>query len=63
MNLEQIEKQIEVLKQGQNRPHSIERDRETAKLYDLEEQKRCLTGKASQNEFENFMRDFMRCGL
>lgn len=63
MTLDELEKNIEILKQGQNLPHSVERDRETAKIYDFEEQKRCLTGKASQNEFDNFMKDFVRCGF
>lgn len=55
MTLDEIEKRIEELK--------IKRDEEALEIYELEEQKRCLTGKAAPNEFDNFMRGFMRCGL
>lgn len=63
MDLDNIKKEIESLKKEIESLNGAEKDKAIKKLYDLEREKRCLTGKAGYNEFDNFMKGFMRCGL
>ena len=63
INLDRIDREIKVLKSHMGEPHSLEHDREMARLADLELQKAILVGKSTPREFANFWENFIRSGL